>query len=173
MAVRESLLALLEAGPAHGYQLKAEFESATGGVWPLNVGQVYSTLDRLVRDGLVHAVDHDGQKVYEITEAGVEALGAWWDITTVDEPPPRDELVLKVMVAATTDRERALDVVTQQRHAVMQLLAQRQRARHADTLQEELAHDALVARAEADLRWLDRCEERLLAESKNRKGGGR
>jgi DNA-binding PadR family transcriptional regulator len=50
MTVREGLLALLQEGPRHGYQLKTEFESATGGVWPLNVGQVYTTLDRLERE---------------------------------------------------------------------------------------------------------------------------
>src|SRR5690606_37932644 len=59
MAVREGLMALLVDEPRHGYQLKTAFEAATGGVWRLNVGQVYSTLDRLHRDGLV-AVDDTG-----------------------------------------------------------------------------------------------------------------
>jgi Transcriptional regulator PadR-like family len=59
MAVREGLLALLNEGPSHGYQLKTSFESATGGAWPLNVGQVYTTLDRLQRDGLVTSDEAD------------------------------------------------------------------------------------------------------------------
>ena len=75
MAVREGLLALLNEGPRHGYQLKTEFEAATGGVWPLNVGQVYTTLDRLERDGLVGIAESGGQKVYSITSDGVAALG--------------------------------------------------------------------------------------------------
>ena len=70
MAVREGLLALLDDGPAYGYQLKSEFETATGGVWPLNVGQVYSTLDRLVRDGLVTAGERDGQRSYRLAAPG-------------------------------------------------------------------------------------------------------
>ena len=74
MAVREGLLALLDEGPRHGYQLKTEFEAATGGVWPLNVGQVYTTLDRLERDGLVAVADENGQKSYELTAAGREEL---------------------------------------------------------------------------------------------------
>ena len=53
MAVREGLLALLDGAPSHGYQLKTGFEAATGGVWSLNVGQVYTTLERLERDGFV------------------------------------------------------------------------------------------------------------------------
>jgi DNA-binding PadR family transcriptional regulator len=173
VAVRESLLALLQAGPAHGYQLKADFEAATGGLWPLNVGQVYTTLDRLVRDGFVHATERDGQKIYEITETGVEELGAWWELTPADDPPPRDELVLKVMVAATTDRSHALDVVTTQRSALLRALQERQhrdRDRASRGLESQLVHDALVVRAEADLRWLDMCEERLL-KSSNEKGG--
>ncbi len=53
MSVRHSLLALLEEGPRYGYQLRSEFEHRTAAAWPLNVGQVYSTLARLERDGLV------------------------------------------------------------------------------------------------------------------------
>src|SRR3954470_377962 len=64
MAVREGLLALLREQESYGYQLKTGFERATGGVWPLNVGQVYKTLDRLERDGLVTSTDHEGQRSY-------------------------------------------------------------------------------------------------------------
>src|SRR5215471_2914379 len=102
MSVREGLLALLSDGPRNGHQLKIEFEAATGGVWELNVGQVYTTLDRLARDGLAARADHanDGAaagKHYELTAAGREALAAWWELVPADEPPPRDELMLKVL----------------------------------------------------------------------------
>ena len=102
MAVREGLLSLLGDGPRYGYQLKTEFEQATGGVWPLNVGQVYTTLDRLERDGLVIVSGDDaaqGQKTYAITVAGQQELGAWWEAVPADDPPPRDELMLKVLMA--------------------------------------------------------------------------
>ena len=88
MAVREGLLALLNEGPSHGYQLKTAFEAATGGAWSLNVGQVYTTLDRLQRDGFVTSDEVDGQKRYAITPAGREELGGWWSTSPVDAPPP-------------------------------------------------------------------------------------
>ncbi|CUU53592.1 Virulence activator alpha C-term [Parafrankia irregularis] len=53
MSVRNGLLALLAERPMYGYQLRAEFEARTGSTWPLNIGQVYTTLRRLERDGLV------------------------------------------------------------------------------------------------------------------------
>ena len=167
MAVRESLLALLHDGPRHGYQLKTGFEAATGGVWPLNVGQVYTTLDRLERDGLVEAAVDDGQKIYGLTDAGVAELGAWWDAAPVEEPPARDELMLRVLMAIGHGPDHALDVITRQRSALHQLLAGRRRARptHSSTdddLAAVLVTDALLVRAEADLRWLDQCEARVL-----------
>ncbi len=169
MGVREALLALLSEGPSHGYQLKAAFESATGKVWPLNVGQVYTTLDRLDRDGLVHTDEADGQRSYRLTPDGVDELGAWWDAAPADEPPPRDELMLKVLMAVAVGRDHALEVVTAQRNALLVLLQQRRRGggrrpgRGVDALADQMVSDALLMRAEADLRWLDLCEERLLA----------
>src|SRR5438132_12509999 len=100
MSVREGLLTLLASGPRNGHQLKTEFEAATGGVWPLNVGQVYTTLDRLERDGLVaqsSGQNGGAQKRYELTAAGREELAAWWSLVPADDPPPRDELMLKVL----------------------------------------------------------------------------
>jgi len=173
VAVREGLLALLEEGRRYGYQLKTEFEGATGGIWPLNVGQVYTTLDRLERDGLVTMREDNGQKSYEITAAGREELGAWWQAVPVDEPPPRDELMLKVLMAIEHGTEHALGVLTRQRTALLALLQQRRREGRAsaarapegdpEALASRLVSDALVVRAEADLRWLDLCEARLTA----------
>jgi DNA-binding PadR family transcriptional regulator len=172
MAVREGLLALLREQESYGYQLKTGFERATGGVWPLNVGQVYKTLDRLERDGLVISSERDGQKSYTITATGIAELGAWWEAVPVDEPPPRDELMLKVLMAVNVSRAHALEVIADQREAVMAQLQLQQRsrrrlrpARDAErSLPDQLVHDALIVRAEADLRWLDQCEERLQAE---------
>lgn len=169
-------MALLSEGPSYGYQLKAAFESATGKVWPLNVGQVYTTLERLDRAGLVETTGQDGQRSYSLTPSGADELGAWWSAAPVEEPPPRDELMLKVLLAITVGREHALDVITAQRNALLVLLQQRRRAqarRAQGGLVEELVNDALLMRAEADLRWLDLCEERLLADDANDYGGRR
>ncbi len=165
MAVREGLLALLREGPRHGYQLKTAFEAATGGVWSLNVGQVYTTLDRLARDGLVHIDDAADQKQYSLTAAGREELGAWWRAAPVDAPPPRDELLLKVLLAVEDGTDHALEVLTRHRTALTSLLQTHRRSTNASAapdLAAALVADALVTRAEADLRWLDLCEARLL-----------
>src|SRR6185295_14263372 len=101
MSVRHALLALLSEGPKYGLQLRQEFESRTGEVWPLNVGQVYTTLQRLERDGLVDAEDAGGtgpQNMFTITPAGSGELAAWLRTPPDAVPPPRDELVIKVLV---------------------------------------------------------------------------
>src|SRR5258705_3332120 len=102
MSVRHALLALLTEGPKYGLQLRQEFEARTGEVWPLNVGQVYTTLQRLEREGLAESDDaeRDGvQKKYRVTEAGAAELDRWLRTPPGSAPPPRDELVMKIQVA--------------------------------------------------------------------------
>src|SRR5260370_41549653 len=101
MSVRHALLALLSEGPRYGMQLREDFEAATGDVWPLNVGQVYTTLQRLERDGLVES---DGgadeqHKSYLITARGRAELGEWPHMPPGLAPPPPDERVTKVLPA--------------------------------------------------------------------------
>src|SRR5947208_14445974 len=98
MSVRYALLALLSEGPKYGLQLREEFEARTGEVWPLNVGQVYTTLQRLERDGLVESDDageDSRQKRFRITPAGDEELVEWLRTPPDLSSPPRDELVIK------------------------------------------------------------------------------
>jgi DNA-binding PadR family transcriptional regulator len=176
MSVREGLLALLAEGPRNGHQLKVEFEAATGGVWPLNVGQVYTTLDRLARDGLVTRAHPNGDsetngKRYELTAAGREELAGWWELIPADEPPPRDELMLKVLFAAAIGESQAMKVITEQRTALLGMLQRHRRSPRTaadDDIAAALVRDALIVRAEADLRWLDLCEARLNAPKKGR-----
>ena len=173
MAVREGLLALLQHAPRYGYQLKTEFEATTGGVWQLNVGQVYTTLDRLERDGFVSMeFGADEQKRYTITADGRDELGAWWAVVPTAEPPPRDELMLKVLFAIEQGTDHALAVITRQRTALLELLHHHKRDRRSmvtpnasksTEMANALVTDALIVRAEADLRWLDLCEARVLA----------
>ncbi|HUF99355.1 MAG TPA: PadR family transcriptional regulator [Ilumatobacter sp.] len=172
MAVREGLLALLHDGPRYGYQLKTEFETVTGGAWTINVGQIYTTLDRLERDGLVAHDDAEGQKSYSITASGREELGAWWQAVPSDDPPPRDELMLKVLLAIEGGQAHALAIITLQRTALFTAL-QRSRRKHSPaesaptSLADSLVTDALIVRAEADLRWLDICEQRVISNERS------
>src|SRR4029077_5301555 len=101
MAVADGLLVLLRIGARHGYQLKADFEERTAGTWPLNTGQVYTTLDRLVRDGFVEAVDDaDGagarRRPYRLTELGRERAAKWLAQVDGGLEPPRDDLTMRV-----------------------------------------------------------------------------
>ena len=102
MSVPHALLALLRAGPKYGLRLQNEFESRTGEVWPLNVGQVYTTLQRLERDGLVEATMARASGRGSDTGSRAAANASWtgWLHNPPDlVPPPRDELVIKVLVA--------------------------------------------------------------------------
>jgi DNA-binding PadR family transcriptional regulator len=171
MSVRQALLALLEQGPMYGYQLRAEFERRTGATWPLNVGQVYTTLTRLERDGLVAETGDDGEGhvVYRVTDAGREEVATWFTTPVERTQPPRDELAIKLALAVTVPGVDVGTVIQQQRSATMSALqdyTRLKRGRPAD-LQDpadmawSLVLDSLVFAAEAEVRWLDHCEARL------------
>lgn len=167
MAIREGLLVALSRGTRNGYQAKTDFEAMTGGVWRLNVGQVYTTLDRLERDGLVEVDSSSEGKCYSMTASGYEELARWWEATGFDTPPPRDELMLKVLTALDNGNEFAITVIQKHRVVLTALLQQRRQAMssnsdESDWLAVQLVNDALLFRAEADLRWLDQCESRIL-----------
>jgi DNA-binding PadR family transcriptional regulator len=169
VSVRHSLLALLSAGPMHGYGLKTEFEAATRDIWPLNVGQVYTTLGRLERDGLVTAgAEADGQKMYGITEAGRAELDRWFDTPVPREVIPRQELAIKLVFAMRSGGADIAAVVHGQRVATVRALQDVTRlkaaAESAGDMASLLMLDALVFQAEAEARWLDMCEARLARE---------
>ncbi|MET0740091.1 MAG: PadR family transcriptional regulator [Candidatus Nanopelagicales bacterium] len=167
MSVRHALLALLSEGAKYGLQLRQEFEARTGEVWPLNVGQVYLTLQRLERDGLIESNGHEEsgpQKVYRITSAGDDELTTW--LTTPPElaPPPRDELVIKVLVATRLPGIDVTEVLQAHRKHVLELM-QRYTHMKAEAAEDDvslaLVADAEVFRLEAVVRWLDAADARL------------
>ena len=105
MSVKLGLLALLAEEPMYGAQLRSEFEARTGGTWPLNVGQVYTTLARLERDGLVEQdaqADEEGRILYHLTVLGRGEVQQWWQTPVRRDETPRDELVIKLAIAVTT-----------------------------------------------------------------------
>lgn len=126
MSVRNALLALVSQRPAGVYRLKQAFEDQTGGAWPLNIGQVYQTMQRLERDGLVtsHPETNAGRdsEVFVLTDEGDAELESWWNHPVPRGRAERDELVMKLAVAATDDSVDLSSVIQQQRRATMQAL---------------------------------------------------
>jgi DNA-binding PadR family transcriptional regulator len=169
MSVRQALLALLEEGPMYGYQLRSEFERRTGATWPLNVGQVYTTLTRLERDGLVagSGTDGEGHVVYAVTKAGRDEVATWFTTPVGRGTPPRDELAIKLALAVTVPGVDVGTVIQQQRSATMTALQDYTRLKRDrdDSTPGDLAWglvlDSLIFNAEAEVRWLDHCEARL------------
>lgn len=172
MSVRMALLAILADSPAHGYQLRTEFEQRTGSVWPLNVGQVYTTLQRLERDGLVTSDEpsEDGQVIHHITTAGRAAANGWFDEPIDRSAPPRDELAMKLSLAASSNIADVGSVIQQQRTASMRALRDLTRLKPSDddafgspeVMGWSLALDSMVFSIEAEIRWLDHVEGRLV-----------
>lgn len=168
MSVRYALLALLSEAPKFGLQLRQEFEAGTGEVWELNVGQVYTTLQRLERDGLVEAVedgDEDGpQKVFRITQGGVAELEGWLRTPPDAGSPPRNELVIKVLVALRVRGIDVRDVVQVHRRQLVEVMQQYTRLKE-DATEDEislgLVVDAELFRLDAMVRWLDAVDGRL------------
>jgi DNA-binding PadR family transcriptional regulator len=167
MSIRHSLLALLSEGPKYGFQLRQEFESSTGEVWPLNVGQVYTTLQRLERDGLALSDDvevDERQKNYRITESGGEELSRWLRTPPDLSAPPRDELVIKVLVASRLPGVDVFDVIQVHRRYIVQLMQQWTRLKEDEShldLAFALAVDAELFRLDSVTRWLDSADGRL------------
>jgi DNA-binding PadR family transcriptional regulator len=167
VSVPHALLALLSEGPKYGLRLQREFESRTGEVWPLNVGQVYTTLQRLERDGLVEADEGEGErsrKRYRITTTGDRELARWLRTPSALVPPPRDELVIKVLVALQaphTDVHEILQVHRRHVIEIMQRYTNVKAAAGEDDVPLALVADAELFRLEAIVRWLDAADVRL------------
>lgn len=164
MGVKEGLLALLREHAKHGYQLKGEFEAATGQVWPLNIGQVYSSLQRLERDDLVALdAEHDDRRSYRITAEGLEFLRAWLLRPVPRDGETRDEVTMKVLMAAVSGAARVDELVARQREETMAALQRFTRHKGA-TSPSDFATlvqlDRLILRCRAELDWLDLVEAR-------------
>jgi DNA-binding PadR family transcriptional regulator len=177
MSFRYGLLALLAEEARHGYELKTAFERRTGGGWAINIGQVYTTLQRLERDGLVEQTDSDGERNdYRITPAGRVQLDEWYDTPVVADVAPRDELTIKVLLAVAATDIDVTDILQRQRRASIEQLQaytrRKARANPTDDLPFLLMLDALIFRTEAEIRWLDAAEARI-RQANNLNGGNR
>ena len=169
MSVRQALLALLDREPMYGYQLRVEFEQRTGSAWPLNVGQVYTTLSRLERDGLVEGTgaDGEGHVIYRVTEAGRAEVATWFATPVRRSQPPRDELAIKLAMAVTVPGVDVGALIQQQRAATIGVLQDYTRLKRRASTDEapdlawSLVLDSMIFAAEAEVRWLDHCEARV------------
>jgi DNA-binding PadR family transcriptional regulator len=169
MSVRHALLALLSEGPKYGLRLREEFEAGTGEVWPLNIGQVYTTLQRLERDGLIESDDDDDerdgpQKRFRITADGEQELTDWLRTPPDMSSPPRDEMVIKVLVALRVPGTDVPEVIQAHRRYLVELMQQWTRIKEADAghdLALGLAVDAELFRLDAVVRWLDAADGRI------------
>ncbi len=170
MSVRQGFLALLSEQPMHGYQLRQEFEARTGGTWPLNIGQAYTTLQRLQRDGLVEPVDDDAPDAperFRLTEAGRHEAKDWWTRPVERGAPARDELAIKLALAVTVrSGGKPVDVgavIQRQRTETMRALRDYTRLKRETPADDaglawSLVLDSLIFAVEAEARWLDHVE---------------
>jgi DNA-binding PadR family transcriptional regulator len=167
MSVRHALLALLTEGPKYGLQLRHEFEERTGEVWPLNVGQVYTTLQRLERDGLIESDGEDEagpQKSFRLTSEGSAELDSWLRTPADVSSPPRDELVIKVLVAGRVPGVDVHDVIQTHRRHIVELMQEWTRVKRdaaADEVNLALVVDAELFRLDSVIRWLDTADARF------------
>jgi DNA-binding PadR family transcriptional regulator len=160
----------------HGYQLRVKFETATGGMWPLNVGQVYTTLARLERDGFVVQDappddDGEGKIVYRLTETGRRELTGWFETAIERRSRPRDELAIKLALALTTPGVDVEKVVQAQRAATLRTLQELTRLKVQTDASADpawlLVNEAMIFQADAEARWLDFCEAALGARERS------
>jgi DNA-binding PadR family transcriptional regulator len=171
VSVRHALLALLSEGPKYGLQLREEFEAGTGEVWPLNIGQVYTTLQRLERDGLAESDDasEDGrektqQNIFRITAEGQQELVGWLRTPPDLSAPPRDELIMKILVAMRVPGTDVPEVIQVHRRYLVELMQQWTRIKEAEAesdLSLALVVDAELFRLDAVIRWLDAADGRI------------
>jgi DNA-binding PadR family transcriptional regulator len=176
VSIRNSLLALLLEGRAYGNQLRTDFEERTGGSWPLNIGQVYQTLDRLVRDGLVVAEDvrladvpAQARSLYRITDAGQAEVLRWFAEPVARGAAPRDELTIKLAVAMCSPRADVGRIIDGQgaatMHALQELTTIKRRQFAGDPTRRRepwmLILDRMIFDTEAELRWLEHCRSTL------------
>jgi DNA-binding PadR family transcriptional regulator len=168
MSVRHALLALLSESPKYGLQMRQEFQESTGEVWPLNIGQVYTTLQRLERDELIESDDSGEeagpQKMFRITEAGRMELDMWLSTPSDMTEPPRDELVIKVLAALRVPGVSVHDVIQVHRRYLIELMQQWTRLKEDEAdfdLTFALVVDAELYRLDSVVRWLDTADGRL------------
>ncbi len=170
MSVRHGILAVLERRSAHGYELRRELEDELGSHWSLNYGQVYTTLERLVRDGLVvqsgtvAVSDAPDRKLYTVTPAGRAELRRWFLTPVEGSEARRDELFAKIVLALTSEVDVSQIIHAQRKNELRRIAELTSIKEHTDPvldLAEVLQLDLFILRTEATLRWLEIAESKI------------
>ena len=165
--LKHALLGLLANQPRHGYDLKHTLENALGGHWEINFGQIYTTLNRLERDGLVTSVvdtrDRRVKRIYSITHQGCEELDAWLVEPVEKKRQLRDEFFVRLFVRQLARRGDTSATISRQRQAYRQQLRDMtaMAAGSRDDPYVSLLLEGAMLHLQADLQWLDLCDEHL------------
>lgn len=165
MSVGHTLLGLLERGPRHGYELKRAYDEHFGHDRPLHYGQVYSTLSRLLRNGLIeeNGVEPGGgpdRKRYAVTAEGVTDVERWLATPEKPEPYLQSALFTKVVIALLSGRD-AEDLLDSQRATHLDAMRELTARKAGGDLTDQLICDHALFHLEADLRWLELTTARL------------
>jgi DNA-binding PadR family transcriptional regulator len=168
MSLRFAVLGLLAEQPLHGYQVKQSFEDLLGGTWEVNIGQVYQTIQRLERDGLVRAAGDRGDRgrqAYDVTDAGRDALAEWLGDPEQQPQVLREEIYIKLALLGRHADGRLGQVLDSQRRVYLQRLRdladQVRAAQAAGRTELALLVRGALLHTEADLKWLDVCAEEI------------
>jgi DNA-binding PadR family transcriptional regulator len=162
MSLKYGVLGLLSEGPLHGYEVKNRFEAMLGGTWDVNIGQIYTTLQRLDRDGLVRPVGprgDRGKQTYELSPAGGHALEKWLEDPDSGPQTLHEDIHVKLLLAARIANGDLSALLSRQKRAYLQ------RLRDLNRLEERARRDGRIdlvrlvrgalLHTEADLKWID------------------
>jgi DNA-binding PadR family transcriptional regulator len=168
VSLKYGVLGLLASEPLHGYDLKSRFEQLLGGTWDVNIGQVYTTLQRLERDGLVEGDEtrgDRGRRAYRLTEGGAKVLNDWLEAPEVEPQQLREEIYVKLLLLDRRGGDGMAVVLSKQRKVYLQRLkdlsAMERRARQQARDDLVLLIKGAILHTEADLKWIDVYGEEL------------
>jgi DNA-binding PadR family transcriptional regulator len=168
MSLRYGILGLLTEEPLHGYEIKSRFETLLGKAWEVNIGQVYTTLQRLERDGLIEAVGERGDRgklAYRVTAAGRSQLEQWLTEPETEPAYLRDALFVKLLLLRRLAKGNLDILFARQRRVYLQrlrdLAALERQARQEGRADLVLLIKGAVLHTEADLKWMDACLEEI------------
>ncbi|MBV9281482.1 MAG: PadR family transcriptional regulator [Chloroflexi bacterium] len=166
MSLKFGILGLLAQQPLHGYEVKTRYEALFGGTRELNIGQVYTTLQRLERDGLIGEVGERGDRGkqrYGLTDAGEAALQEWLQEPEEEPQQLRQDIYLKLLLISRLANGNLDGLLSRQRRVYLQRLKDlgdlERRARRDGRGDLVLLIQGAILHTEADLKWIDVCAE--------------